>query len=260
MTRRSFLPAAAGSALAGTAGAADSPQPAIFEIGIARLRNSSDNERERVVNHWKNAVMPALQRAGAGPIGVFGSSIGPDSPYILTLTQYASMAAYGETASKLMGDKEYIEAAVAFDQQGGRNYERVENSLLRGFRTMPRIVIPEGAGKRAPKVFELRTYESNNFSTLRRKVKMFDDGEIGIFQRLGMSPVFFGQTIVGRNMPNLVYMLGFDSMAHRDKAWGEFGRDPEWAKLRAMPGLSDAEVVSNISNVILSPLPFSQIS
>jgi hypothetical protein len=29
--------------------------------------------------------------------------------------------------------------------------------------------------------------------------------------------------------------------------------------LRAQPGLSDAEIVSNISNAILRPLPFSPI-
>jgi hypothetical protein len=88
---------------------------------------------------------------------------------------------------------------------------------------------------------------------------MFDNGEIGIFRRLGMRPVFFGQTIVGRDMPNLTYMLAFDDLAHRERAWRAFGADPEWQKLRATPGLSDAEIVSNISSAILRPLPFSPI-
>jgi len=54
-------------------------------------------------------------------------------------------------------------------------------------------------------------------------------------------------------------MLSFDSMAARDKLWSAFGNDPEWQKLRAQPGLSDAEIVSNISNTILRPLAFSPI-
>ena len=93
----------------------------------------------------------------------------------------------------------------------------------------------------------------------QRKIKMFNDGEMGIFRRLGMTPVFFGQGMVGRNLPSLTYMLGFDDLASREKLWRAFGADAEWQKLRAQPGLSDAEIVSNISNQILRSLAFSPI-
>jgi hypothetical protein len=54
-------------------------------------------------------------------------------------------------------------------------------------------------------------------------------------------------------------MLAFDDLSHREQAWKAFAGDPEWQKLRATPGLSDAEIVSNISSAILRPLPFSPI-
>jgi hypothetical protein len=88
---------------------------------------------------------------------------------------------------------------------------------------------------------------------------MFESGEAGVFRRLGMSPVFFGQAMVGHNLPSLTYMLAFDDLAARERLWRAFGSDPEWQKLRAQPGLSDAEIVSNISSVILRPLAFSPI-
>jgi len=74
-----------------------------------------------------------------------------------------------------------------------------------------------------------------------------------------MLPVFFGTTFVGRDMPNLTYMLAYDDLAARDKTWSAFGKDPGWQKLRATPGLSDPEIVSNISNAIVRPLAFSPI-
>ena len=80
-----------------------------------------------------------------------------------------------------------------------------------------------------------------------------------IFHRSGMQTIFFGQTIVGARMPNLTYMLAFSDLAARDKAWSAFSADPDWQKLRATPGLSDADIVNNISNAILKPLPFSPI-
>ena len=75
-----------------------------------------------------------------------------------------------------------------------------------------------------------------------KKIEMFNDaGEIKIFRRVGLNPVFFGETLVGRNMPNLTYMVAFDDMAAREKAWNAFRVDPEWVKLRSRPDLADAE-------------------
>lgn len=138
------------------------------------------------------------------------------------------------------------------------SYIRMENSLLRAFDCMPSIAVPS-AGDRPARIFELRTYESNNAQAAQRKIRMFNEGEAEIFKRLGMAPVFFGETLVGRNLPNLTYMLSFESLAARDKLWSAFGADAAWQKLRAQPGYADAEIVSNISNSILRPLDFSPI-
>ena len=54
-------------------------------------------------------------------------------------------------------------------------------------------------------------------------------------------------------------MLAYDDLAARDKQWRAFSADPDWQKLRAQPGLADAEIVSNISNEIVRPLVFSPI-
>jgi hypothetical protein len=139
------------------------------------------------------------------------------------------------------------------------SYIRMESSLLWAFPTMPTVVAPPAGEKTAARIFELRTYEAPNDKALARKIKMFGDGEIDIFRRSGMLTVFFGQTIVGSRMPNLTYMLAYDDLAARDKTWRAFSADPDWQKLRATPGLSDADIVNNISNAILRPLPFSPI-
>lgn len=161
--------------------------------------------------------------------------------------------------AKLAADAEYQKALEAFNGQPGLNYVRIDSSLLRAFDGFPTVVPPANVGKRPSRIFEVRMYESNNLTTLRRKIKMFNEGEAGIFKRLGMQPVFFGETIIGANQPNLVYMLSYEDLAARDKAWKAFGADEEWKKLRETPGYSDAEIVSNISNYLVSPLPFSPI-
>jgi hypothetical protein len=139
------------------------------------------------------------------------------------------------------------------------SYICMESSLLWAFPSMPTVVVPPARENSAARIFELRTYEAPNDKALARKIAMFGDGEIDSFRRSGMLTVFFGQTIVGARMPNLTYMLAYDDLAARDKTWSAFSANPDWQKLRATPGLSDAEIVNNISNAILRPLPFSPI-
>ena len=88
---------------------------------------------------------------------------------------------------------------------------------------------------------------------------MFNDAEIAIFTRTGLAPVFFGDTLVGSRTPSLTYMLTFRDVAELNKNWSVFASDPAWKELSQLPGNTDPEIVSNISNLYLSPLSCSQI-
>ena len=262
MTRRKFLPALAvgGSALSSAEQAsAQSKTPSIYEIRTIHLRNTLDNQRSRLTDFLQHAAVPAFARAGIGPCAYFGSMIAEETPFVMTIATYPSLGAMEQQRAKLSADAEYKKALTAYNAQPGLNYERIDNVLGRAFPSVPEMIVPTDVAGRPGRVFELRRYESNNATTLARKIKMFESGEIAIFQRLGMRPVFFAETIVGARMPNLTYMLSYDDLASREKLWKAFGADPEWQKLRSVPGNSDAEIVSNISNSLLQPLPFSPV-
>jgi hypothetical protein len=76
---------------------------------------------------------------------------------------------------------------------------------------------------------------------------------------VGLTPVFFGRTIVGSRMPNFAYLLVHDDMAAREKSWDAFRTSPDWKTLAATPGYSDAEIVSNITTIFLRPGAASQV-
>jgi hypothetical protein len=255
MQRRQFVRAAATAGLA-AAPVAAVQQNAFFELRYYHMRNGG--QTQRTSDFLSKHFLPAAQRLGIGPLGFFGAVIAEGSPFILVLNSYPSAAAFANGIERLAADKEFQRGFDDYNSMTELSYSRMENSLLRAFDSMPSITVPPAA-QRSPRIFELRTYESNNAKAAQRKIRMFNEGEAAIFQRLGMAPVFFGETLVGRNLPNLTYMLSFESMAARDKLWGAFGADPEWQKLRAQPGYSDPEIVSNISNAILRPLDFSPI-
>jgi NIPSNAP len=251
--------------LAGLAASAISPMPAepatthntFLELKTWKLHNSAENQAPRVADFLQGGLAPALERAGAKLAGAFANVIGQDGPYYVTLSEFSSLDSFQKTRDALASDKEYVAAADRLSAGSGLPFVRIESSLLRSFDVFPRV--STGKGEHGPRIFELRTYESQSLTALRKKLAMFNDGEAQIFIRLGFRPVFFGETIAGPKQPNLHYMISFDSLADHDRLWGAFGSDPAWQQLRSQPGLSDPEIVANISNVILRPLAFSQI-
>ena len=256
MRRRQFLSASAAAGMAAAA-PADPAKPAWFQLTWYYLRNGS--QVDRTTQYLRDVWLPASMRIGVQPVGFFNAVIAEHSPFVLALASYPSLAAMESALAKFPEDKEFQKGWDEYNNMAEPAYLRMESSLLRAFAGMPALEVPSDDGKRPARIFELRTYESNNEKASRRKVGMFENGEIAVFRKVGMTPVFFGETLIGKNRPNITYMLTFDDLAARDRLWRNFGSDPEWQKLRAQPGLSDAEIVSNISNSILRPAAFSPI-
>jgi hypothetical protein len=213
---------------------------------------------ERTTAYLRDTFAPAAKRHGL-TTGFFSPVIGEGAPYILSIASYPSWAGVEAAHKAFADDKEFQKGWDDYNTIGNPAYDRLEAILLYAFDKFPAMDVPATEGRSTNRIFELRTYESMNEKASQRKIKMFEDGEAAIFKRLGMAPVFFGRRIAGPRMPSLTYMLSFDDLAARDRLWRAFGADPEWQKLRAQPGLSDAEIVSNISNTILRPLAFSGI-
>ena len=120
----------------------------------------------------------------------------------------------------------------------------------------PKVTPPATKGKR---IFQLRTYESPSNGDHVRKVEMFHSGEFEIFKNAGFHAVFFGDTLIGPRMPNLTYMMSYADSAEMDAKWDVFRNDPAWKKLSTNPRYSSDQIVTNITNLILSPLGCSQI-
>jgi len=135
----------------------------------------------------------------------------------------------------------------------------MESSLMLAFEGWPKLTVPPVTAQRGKRMFELRIYESPSDQDHRRKVEMFNGGEFAAFEKAGFWQVFFGDTVAGPRMPNLAYMLGFEDLAGRDRMWKAFGASEEWKKLSSSPRYNFEEIVSSITNVILSPASYSQI-
>jgi hypothetical protein len=260
MDRRQLITgAAAMSALLSTsASAADSPR-SFLELTTWHLHNSDEGQSKRVADFLETGLFPAVTRAGAKPAAALSNLIGPDGPSLFSIVEYPSLAVMQNVLAALAVDKEYDKASQALASGAGMPFVTMESSLLQSLSILPQAAIPSDAATRKPRIFELRTYQSQSMAARVKKIGMFNNGEIATFQRLGMRPAFIGESVVGPRQPNITYMLSFDSLAEREKLWSAFGSDPEWKKLSAPPELKDSQIVANISNIMLRPLPFSPL-
>jgi hypothetical protein len=268
MDRRAFLTssiAAAGVGMMardveGQGTAAGMPAREVYELRRYHLRVGP--MVDRMHEYLKEVSIPALNRAGVRPVGAFMPQFGPDTPSIFLLLAYASLSEFDGLASKLDADAVYKKAAEphATLPPSDPAYVRIDSQLMRATAFMPKVEIPTGAGSNKPRVFELRTYESHSLRARRLKLEMFGAlGELVIFRRTGLTPVFFADNLIGDRLPSLTYLLVFDDLATREKNWGTFVADPEWTTLKKKPGYTDPEIVSNITSIILRPTPYSQI-
>ena len=225
-----------------------------FEFRQYRLHVGS--KKNLLGNFLRNVGIRAMNRIGIGPVGVFNAMYGPNNPTLYVLLVHKNLESVMNSSSRLLAELEPLDRAATYMNAplSEPTYVRMESSLMVAFKDMPKLEVPE-KGRR---IFELRTYESHSIKAAKKKIEMFNEGgEIAIFKKTGLQPVFFGETLIGPQMPNLTYMLAFKNMADRDKKWGIFSGDPDWKKLRANTAYKDT--VSNITDIILRPAPYSQI-
>jgi hypothetical protein len=218
--------------------------------------------KERLLSdHVRDALIPALRRAGTGPDGAFTVAAGGDTPSLHQLNPHPSAESVVTLPARLAADAEFRRAGAAVLDAPSSDpvYEGIESSLLLAFTGMPRLAVPPQLAAGRGRLFELRRYAAHSERASATKIQMFNEAEIKIFARLGMHAVFYGQAIAGADQPNLTYLLAFDDMRDRDARWGTFGSDPEFRALAARPEYTDAAIVSSISNVFLRPTAFSQL-
>jgi hypothetical protein len=264
--RRDFLKT---SALLTAAAALDVPRalaapatrpadgPDTYELRAYRLKAGAP--AALLNSYLEQALLPELTDRGFRNVGIFTEPEPKDAPAVWVLITHPSPAslltitAIEAAASARAAAAGYLTTPTK-DQPA---FDRVDSWLLAAFTGLPRLAVPALTREAQPRVFELRTYESFSEAKARNKVAMFNAGEIEVMQTLGMMPVFYGEGLVGRDLPHLTYMLCSRDRDTAAKNWKAFGQHPVWVKLKNDPQYADN--VSRITSRFLTPTAYSQL-
>ncbi|EON76626.1 putative protein-signal peptide prediction [Lunatimonas lonarensis] len=231
----------------------------LYELRIYHIESEA---QERVIdNYLKNAFLPAAHRHGIKQVGVFKpiASQADAGKKIYVFIPYANSKSYFSLPGKLAKDQTYQAAGREYIQAAHDQapYKRMEVALMQAFTGAPRFKASGVSGPKKDRIYELRSYEAATERLYQQKVKMFNSGEIDIFDKLKFNAVFYAETLAGANMPNLMYMTTFENMEKRNAGWDAFRVDPDW---EAMKDLEEyRNTVSKNDTRLLYPTDYSDL-
>jgi len=227
-------------------------QNEVYEIRTYALFQSSNFNNFNT--YFEDFFIPVLNQQGIDNIGVF-QEVSEDLPRkIYVFIPFADMDSYQKARALIATDESIQKASAELSPVNNPIFNRYETSLYMAFDGMPKMVKPDNMNR----FFELRTYESHSEDAFRRKIKMFNQGELALFDKLDFGSVFFGDKIAGDRMPCLTYMLAFESLEERNENWGQFFDHPFWTKLKSDPAYKDS-CCSSITRTFLTAMSYSQL-
>ena len=239
----------------GTANAQD-PKLQFYELRIYKI---FDVEKQKIADdYFKDALLPALNRQKIDNVGVFHNLKDENDHSIFVVIPFDNLEAFASYNRKLGDDPQYQVDGKPYLKRDKDDaiFERIESRLLKAFAGMPKMDMADYSLNKTDRLFELRLYESATEEDARLKVEMFNKGEAQLMKDVKMGPVFFGETLVGPDVPNLVYMLSAESMKEHEAHWKAFKASPQWEEMKKIPKYKDT--VSKIKNWFLKPTDYSQ--
>lgn len=267
MKRREFLKnSLAAATFAGLATAAQTSALAAtrprgkqeyYELRAYRLKSGASHEL--LDKYLEQAAIPAWNRLGSKPVGVFTEIEPKGNPSVFVLIPYRSLDELAKATKQFNTERAYQQAGGEYLNVPKANpaFERIDSWLMLAFAGMPKMEIPAYSKEKKPRIFEIRTYESHSELKALKKVDMFNSGEMDVMREVGLAPVFYGQALIGPNLPHLTYMLSAENQDEHKKHWSAFGKHPVWNKMKDDPQYADT--VSKITNWVVAPTPYSQI-
>ncbi len=106
-------------------------------------------------------------------------------------------------------------------------------------------------------IYEYRVYETMT-GKLPNLNARFRDHTLKFFEKHGIKSIGYWTPEIGGQNNTLIYLIAYDDMGHREKAWKAFSSDPEWHKVVA-ESEANGLIVKRVSNSFLTPTDYSPL-
>ena len=106
-------------------------------------------------------------------------------------------------------------------------------------------------------IYEYRVYEAVP-GRINDIVARFRNHTVELFEKHGIRNIGYWTPNIGGYNNELVYIVAFEDVAQRERAWASFRADPEWHKVVAASE-ANGPIVARITNTLLTPTDFSAL-
>lgn len=245
MDRRTFAGLLGGLGVAASGAAAPERRTQFYTLESYKLK--AGTELPRLHEFFSKTLVPRLNGFWSGPKIFLEAVVASHLPQLISIYGFSSLDELWSMHHKVNSDADLGKAFEALESGVEPAYETADSMLLEAAPYSPEIILPASAKAR---IFELRVYHSPTYRQLAALHQRFSGPEIKIFHRVGIHPILYSSTLIGPNLPNLTYLIPFDSLGDRERAWAAFSADPEWVKVRK-DSIEKHGQISSVQNISL---------
>ena len=258
LNRRTFMETFGGAGLLAATGGFAYPAEKRRVFVLESYYLKSGTQPARIHEYIEKAALPALKKIYAGPQIVLDALVAAHMPQVTVIMGFQSIEELWAVREKVLADQELAKSLDRWEDNAEAPYEHFSTALLEATPYCPEIAAPTPA-RTTSRIFELRTYHSPTWKQLKALHERFAGPEIQIFRRVGVHPILYSSTAIGPQMPNLTYVIPFEDLAARERAWNAFSADPEWIKVRKESIDLHGQIVSSNQISLYRATPYSPI-
>ena len=106
-------------------------------------------------------------------------------------------------------------------------------------------------------IYEYRVYEAMP-GRLPDLEARFRNHTVKLFEKHGIKNIGYWKSSVGGYSDRLIYIVAFENVETRERAWADFRSDPEWQKVVA-ESEARGPIVARSTNTLLTPTDYSPL-
>lgn len=191
-----------------------------YDLVSSRARQTLDARFERY-------TLPIWKRIGIEAVGFWWVFVG-QAPRMTYMLVWESLAQREQLWGQFEADPEWrVARDVSIAEAGCNPVKAITSSILRPTDYSFQAREHNQPARLQGGVFELRTLEFDDSRKLAQTSEWYEQQGLASMEAHGMFAMGFWTTVIGVS-PRLTYMLVFEDLTHRDRAWAAFHTDPQY--------------------------------
>ena len=211
----------------------------------------------QITTRFADHILRIWQRIGIEPVGFWSVIVGTPSPRLTYMLAWEDLAQRQELWDRFEADAEWQEVRQETNAAwGGSPIHTFTSEILKptDYSRAPRR--DNQPARLAGGVFELRTYHFDDMAKLGQAVRWFGESALPDFDAHGLYAMGFWTTYIGV-APRLTYLLVFENLAHRERAWASYYTDPAWPARQDGLYPGGQPLITRIDSVVMKGTDFS---